>query len=142
MRSNVEKISDINRLIEDYKAEAELINRNQALLGWEVTPFAKLTEIVTAKDPYEKLWNTAWSFYTSSERWINGAFRGLNAEAIGEEVGETKRRRHFEQVIRENNMTIDVLGSKYVANIAQVAEDFGRSSRSTTCGRYDEESNR
>ena len=86
MRSNVEKLSDINRLIEEYRAEADLINRNQALLAWEVTPFTKLAEIVVAKDPYEKLWNTAWQFYNSCEQWINGPFLGLNAEAIGDEV--------------------------------------------------------
>jgi dynein heavy chain, axonemal len=86
MRSNVEKLSDINKLIEEYRTEAELINRNQALLAWEVTPFNKLTEIVTAKDPYEKLWNTAWQFFNSCEQWVNGSFRGLNAEAIGDEV--------------------------------------------------------
>ena len=94
MRTNVEKLSDINRLIEEYKAEAELINRNQNLLGWEVTPFTKLNEIVTAKDPYEKLWNTAWSFYTSCEQWLNGPFRGLNAEAIGDEVNDDEARRN------------------------------------------------
>ena len=89
MRSNVEKLSDINKLIEEYRTEADLINRNQALLAWEVTPFNKLSEIVTAKDPYEKLWNTAWQFYNSCEQWINGSFRGLNAEAIGDEVRST-----------------------------------------------------
>lgn len=83
----MEKLSDINKLIEDYRTEAELINRNQALLAWEVTPFNKLSEIVTAKDPYEKLWNTAWQFYSSCEQWVNGSFRGLNAEAIGDDVG-------------------------------------------------------
>ena len=86
MRNNVEKLADINRLIDEYKLENDTINRNQSLLGWEVTIFQKLIDIVSAKDPYEKLWNTAWQFYTSSEQWINGPFRGLNAEAINDEV--------------------------------------------------------
>ncbi len=86
MRSNVEKLADINKLVEEYKIEGDLINRDQTLLGWEVTSFPKLHEIMTAKDPYEKLWNTAWQFYTSYEQWMNGPFRNLNAEAIGDEV--------------------------------------------------------
>ena len=86
MRLNVEKLADINRLLEEYKLEAEQINRDQALLGWEVVPFTKLQELTAAKDPYEKLWNTAWQFNTSYEQWMNGAFLGLNAEAIGDEV--------------------------------------------------------
>jgi dynein heavy chain len=86
MRSNVEKLSDINKLVEEYKLEAEQINRDETLLAWEVTPFPKLHEIMTAKDPYEKLWNTAWHFYTSHEQWMNGAFKGLNAEEISDEV--------------------------------------------------------
>lgn len=86
MRSNVEKLADINKLVEEYKLEADQINRDQTLLAWEVTPFPKLQEIMTAKDPYEKLWNTAWQFYTSFEQWMNGSFTGLNAEAISDEV--------------------------------------------------------
>jgi dynein heavy chain len=86
MRTNVEKLADINRLVDEYKHEADQINRDQALLIWEITPFPKLQEIVAAKDPYEKLWNTAWQFYTSFEQWMNGSFQGLNAEAISDEV--------------------------------------------------------
>lgn len=87
MRSNVEKLADINKLLEEYRLEGDTINRDQSLLAWEVTPFPKLQEIMTAKDPYEKLWNTAWQFYTSYEQWMNGSFRGLNAESITDEVG-------------------------------------------------------
>lgn len=86
MRMNVEKLADTNKLVEEYKAEAEIINRDQSLLGWEVTPFPKLQEIIAAKDPYEKLWNTAWQFYNSFEQWMNGPFKGLNAETISEDV--------------------------------------------------------
>jgi dynein heavy chain, axonemal len=90
MRLNVEKLSDINKLIDEYKLEAELINRDQTLLAWEVTIFTKLSEIITAKDPYEKLWTTAWQFYSSYEQWVNGPFQGLNAEVIADEVCSKK----------------------------------------------------
>ncbi|CAF4857009.1 unnamed protein product, partial [Rotaria socialis] len=46
MRTNVEKLADINKLVEEYRAQGELINRDQALLAWEVTPFPKLQEIM------------------------------------------------------------------------------------------------
>jgi dynein heavy chain len=91
MRSNVEKLDDINKLLEEYKIEGDIINRDQTLLAWEVTPFPKINEIVAAKDPYEKLWNTAWQFYNSYEKWMNGSFQGLNAEAISDEVCYNKR---------------------------------------------------
>ncbi|CAF3510924.1 unnamed protein product [Rotaria socialis] len=94
MRTNVEKLADINKLVEEYRAQGELINRDQALLAWEVTPFPKLQEIMAAKDPYEKLWNTAWQFYTSYERWMNGPFLGLNAETINDEVQNMWRTIH------------------------------------------------
>ena len=109
MRTNVEKLSDINKLVDEYKLEAEQINRDQTLLNWEVTPFPKLQDIITAKDPYEKLWNTAWQFYTSYEQWMNGAFQGLNAEAIGDEVRRSNASEKDRRFLCEN------LGSKYVA---------------------------
>ena len=110
MRSNVEKLSEINRLVEEYRAEADLINRNQGLLGWDVTPFTKLAEISVAKDPYEKLWTTAWQWQNASEQWLNGSFRGLNAEMISDEVGPSRQSLASIQSRR--------LGSKHVANIS------------------------
>ncbi|CAF4568450.1 unnamed protein product [Rotaria sp. Silwood1] len=112
MRSNVEKLADINKLVEDYKLEGELINRDQTLLAWEVTSFPKLQEIVIAKDPYEKLWNTAWQFYTSYEQWMNGSFRGLNAEAINDEVQNMWRTVHKLQ----KSLT-DQVGPRRVADL-------------------------
>lgn len=99
MRINVEKLSDINKLVEEYRLEAEQINRDQSLLGWEVTPFPKLQEITAAKDPYEKLWNTAFQFYTSFERWMNGPFQGLNAETISDDVRRHQRAIHFSTLL-------------------------------------------
>ncbi|CAF0750041.1 unnamed protein product [Didymodactylos carnosus] len=94
MRLNVEKLADINKLLDEYKNEGEQINREQQLLGWEVIPFPKLQEIVVIKDPYEKLWNTAWQFHISFEQWMNGPFQGLNAENISDEVGNMWRTIH------------------------------------------------
>ncbi|CAF4055950.1 unnamed protein product, partial [Adineta steineri] len=112
MRINVEKLADINKLVEEYKSEAEQINRDQSLLGWDITPFPKLQEIIAAKDPYEKLWNTAWQFYTSYEQWMNGAFLGLNAELISDEVQNMWRTVHKLQ-----KTLTDQVGPRRVADL-------------------------
>ena len=91
MRSNVEKLAEISRLGNEYKAEADIINRDQNLLRWDVTPFPKMAEIMATKDPYEKLWTTAWQFHTSHEQWMNGSFINLNAETISDEVRRRRR---------------------------------------------------
>ncbi|KAJ3049383.1 Dynein heavy chain 7, axonemal [Rhizophlyctis rosea] len=67
------------------------INTEEELLEWEKTPFPKYQQTIELVDPYKKLWETASTFQTEYAKWMNGAFRDLNAEEVDASVGEMFR---------------------------------------------------
>ena len=67
------------------------INTEEELLEWEKTPFPKYQQTIELVDPYKKLWGTVSTFQTEYAKWMNGAFRDLNAEEVDANVGEMFR---------------------------------------------------
>lgn len=81
-------------LIEEYINEQESLNIEEKLLGFSQTEYPMLQQIITLKDPFDKLWLTFASFQTKEAQWTKGPFTGLNAEAISEEVQNNWRTMH------------------------------------------------
>ena len=48
------------------------INEEERLLEWEISPFPLVAHMIAFKDPYDKLWRTAYDFHAKYERWYNG----------------------------------------------------------------------
>ncbi|XP_076366412.1 dynein axonemal heavy chain 3-like isoform X2 [Tachypleus tridentatus] len=86
MIENVESLNHISSILKEAKQELMNINEEESLLGWEKTLFPVLEVIDQQKEPYDKLWNTALSFYNRYEQWYNGAFQRLNADDVREEL--------------------------------------------------------
>lgn len=51
-----------------------------------VTPYNEIAEMVTNKEPYEKLWSVAVTFHKEHDKWMNGPLLEVNAEVVEEEV--------------------------------------------------------
>jgi len=85
MRHNVETLTKISAALDEARLECEEINTEEELFEWELTQFPQLEAMTQAKDPYEKLWATAYHFAVISEQWMNGMlsiimqFKVLNA---------------------------------------------------------------
>ncbi|XP_022258936.1 dynein heavy chain 3, axonemal-like, partial [Limulus polyphemus] len=86
MIENVESLNRISSMLKEAKQELMNINEEESLLGWEKTLFPVLEVIEQQKEPYDKLWNTALSFYNSYKQWYDGSFQKLNAEEVKEEL--------------------------------------------------------
>ena len=73
MRQTVEVLLEkLSAALEEARLECEDINREEELFEWELTQFPQLDAMMQAKDPYEKLWNTAYHFSVVSDQWMNG----------------------------------------------------------------------
>lgn len=83
---HVNNLTEMGKQIEDYKTELDQLNKEEQLLGFEVSQFPMLQQIVTMKDPYDKLWFTFHNFQSKESQWLKGPFLGLNADEINEEV--------------------------------------------------------
>ncbi|XP_063446016.1 dynein axonemal heavy chain 3-like isoform X5 [Mytilus trossulus] len=91
MRNNTEQLAALDTNLVAARDELEGINDEETLLEWEQSFFPQLQQMFTMKEPYEKLWNTAYSFHQKHEKWLNGAFQDLNAEEIENDVGDMWR---------------------------------------------------
>lgn len=83
---NVQKLDEIEAITVQAKETANALNTEEELLKWELSDFPALQMIVANKEPYDRLWRTAFSFFTSHEQWMNGPFQDINAEKLEEEV--------------------------------------------------------
>ena len=72
MRNNTELLATINENLERARDELEQINKEEQLLEWEQSAFPNLQTMFTLKEPYERLWNTAYQFHQKHEQWLNG----------------------------------------------------------------------
>ncbi|ESO89088.1 hypothetical protein LOTGIDRAFT_210054 [Lottia gigantea] len=91
MKNNCENLKHLHECLEAARDELQAINEEERLLEWEQSSFPDLQLMFTMKEPYEKLWTTAYSFHQKHELWMNGAFQELNAEDIENEVGDMWR---------------------------------------------------
>lgn len=51
------------------------LNKEEELLEWEASQFPVLQEMIAYKEPYDKLWRTAFNFHNKHEHWLNGTQR-------------------------------------------------------------------
>ncbi|XP_075130611.1 dynein axonemal heavy chain 3-like [Leptodactylus fuscus] len=83
----VQKLSTINRRIQEFMKEKADINKEEELLGSEqIGTYNQIAEICKLKEPYEKLWTTALHFSTCYDKWMNGPLLQVNAEEVEEAV--------------------------------------------------------
>ncbi|KAI9354083.1 dynein heavy chain and region D6 of dynein motor-domain-containing protein [Zopfochytrium polystomum] len=91
MAEYLKKIKKLEGTIEELSTTIQQINREEELLEWDRTPFAKAQQTVELLDPYKKLWETASAFQTEYSKWMNGPFNELHAEGVDEAVGNMWR---------------------------------------------------
>ena len=72
MKNNVEVLSRLQVNLETARDELEGLQDEERLLEWDVTEFPQLQTMVTLKEPYDKLWRTAYNFTLKNETWTNG----------------------------------------------------------------------
>ncbi|XP_056430455.1 dynein axonemal heavy chain 3-like [Hyla sarda] len=83
----VQKLSTINRRIQQFIEERAQINKEEELLGVEqIGTYNQISEISKLKEPYEELWTTALHFSTYYDKWMNGPLLQVNAEEVEGEV--------------------------------------------------------
>ena len=94
MKDCVDKMHHLSNQLDELASDLEQINIEEKLLEWEQTSFPQLVDLIQAKDPYEKLWKTAFEYHTKSDQWLNGPFQEQNAEVIENDVQEMYRILH------------------------------------------------
>ncbi|KAK7493483.1 hypothetical protein BaRGS_00015194 [Batillaria attramentaria] len=91
MKHNVEFLDKLQFELEAARDELDRLNDEEKLFKWDQTDFPALHQLMTTKEPFDRLWHTAWAFHQKHDKWLNGPFQELNAEEIEQEVGDMWR---------------------------------------------------
>ncbi|XP_076804189.1 dynein axonemal heavy chain 3-like isoform X1 [Clavelina lepadiformis] len=87
MQKNVDKLAEMDKLLQAATQDLQDINTEERLLEFEESAFPILQAMFQFKQPYDSLWNTALQWHVKNETWMNGPFQDLNSEEITEEIG-------------------------------------------------------
>ncbi|CAB0007617.1 unnamed protein product [Nesidiocoris tenuis] len=118
MATNVEEVDVLVKVLEEDKINAEAINTEEQLLGFDVSPFTNLAQMVNNVDPFYKLWHTVLDFHQSYDKWMYGPFMGLDAEEIKDTVENM-----YKTLYKLSKTFFDVPGSKRVAETVRAKVD-------------------
>ncbi|CAB3991140.1 dynein heavy chain 3, axonemal-like, partial [Paramuricea clavata] len=118
MTKNVEKLDEIEVSVTSARDELEELNKEEELLEWEPSQFPVLQEMIAYKEPYDKLWRTAFNFHNKHEHWLNGPFSEVNAEEVEEEVSSMWR-----TMYKLTKSFSDVPGPKRIADSVKTKID-------------------
>lgn len=72
IKSVARELAELGATLEKCKTEAMDINNEEELLQWETTPYPQIQAVQLAREPYDRLWSTAVSYYDKHEQWMNG----------------------------------------------------------------------
>ncbi|GIY63283.1 dynein heavy chain 3, axonemal [Caerostris darwini] len=87
-RAAVEGLQYLHECLVEARDELAAINEEERLLSRDLTYHPNIPTMFAQKEPYEKLWTTAYDFFKNYEIWYYGSFAGLNAEEIRDKVDE------------------------------------------------------
>ncbi|XP_059139620.1 dynein axonemal heavy chain 3-like isoform X2 [Physella acuta] len=118
MKMNVETLTHLHENLEAARTELEGLQDEQKLLEWEITEFPQLASMFQIKEPYDKLWRTAYNFYLKNELWTHGPFKNLNSEEIENEVSEMWR-----TMYKLTKAFADQPGPRHIANSVKTKID-------------------
>ncbi|XP_055941760.1 dynein axonemal heavy chain 3-like [Argiope bruennichi] len=90
-RAAVEGLQYLHECLVEARDELAAINEEERLLSRDLTYHPNIPTMFAQKEPYEKLWTTAYDFFKNYEIWYYGPFAGLNAEEIRDKVEEMWR---------------------------------------------------
>ncbi|KAF6029438.1 DNAH3 [Bugula neritina] len=120
MKNNVELLDRLESDLTQARDELEQINMEEKLLEFEQTAFPQVQAMFQSKDPYDKLWRTAYSFTQKHEKWQHGPFQAMNAEDIDNDVNDMWR-----LMYKLNKTFSDIVGPRTVADkIRRKIEQF------------------
>ena len=117
MRHNVEALEKVSAELKEARLECDDINREEDMFEWEMTQFPQLEAMMQAKDPYEKLWMTAYHFSVVSEQWMNGNSLSACGTIFGLTRGWALDRLLYVFAAQSLTLTFDLLTLKITSSV-------------------------
>jgi len=91
-KKRAEQTNDLSNKLKEAQTDAEEINTQEKLFGWQQTKFVKLGEMISKLEPYLTLWTITSQLNSYWGQWMGGLIAKLDPEEIEETVGDFFRR--------------------------------------------------
>lgn len=114
MEEAVQQVEELSSVLLEDKRDAEFINEEEQLLDLEVSPYTSLQAMLSAIEPFDRLWHTVLAFTVNHDRWYYGPFATLDAEQVREEVELSWR-----TLYKLNKTLHDVPGAKRISEMVR-----------------------
>ncbi|VDP25782.1 unnamed protein product [Schistosoma curassoni] len=87
-------LDDFQADLERFTLDAEQINKEESLVGWEQTSFPQIVELKQQMEPFDNLWRTALAFDVCNKEWFESPYHTLNPNEIEQQITDMYRIMH------------------------------------------------
>uniref|UniRef100_A0A8D0KPK5 Dynein heavy chain linker domain-containing protein n=1 Tax=Strix occidentalis caurina TaxID=311401 RepID=A0A8D0KPK5_STROC len=91
MQQYLADLRALQKCIQEADETVALINKEEALLEWQLSDFPLLNDLKVEIEPYRKLFHLILKWQRTEKRWMDGTFLELNGESMEAEVDEFYR---------------------------------------------------
>ncbi|XP_050529641.1 dynein axonemal heavy chain 3 isoform X2 [Daktulosphaira vitifoliae] len=109
-----DEVKQLTNYLNEDLTIAKSINNTEQLLDFEITSYTQLHSMVSATEPFDRLWDIVRDFHYNYEKWLNGPFYQLNAIEIKDTVDNM-----WKNLYKLARTLQDYPGSKRVAEIVR-----------------------
>lgn len=80
------EVSDLANRLKQLKVQADLLNRREVLVGWDITDYKMIEDLQKQLSPYVDLWEVMSQYQSSSAQWKYGPMFSFNLENVENQV--------------------------------------------------------
>uniref|UniRef100_A0A663M9S7 Dynein axonemal heavy chain 12 n=1 Tax=Athene cunicularia TaxID=194338 RepID=A0A663M9S7_ATHCN len=91
MQQYVADLRALQKCIQEADEIVAVINKEEALLKWQLSDFPLLNDLKAEIEPYRKLFHLILKWQRTEKRWMDGTFLELDGESMEAEVDEFYR---------------------------------------------------
>ncbi|XP_064606960.1 dynein axonemal heavy chain 12-like isoform X2 [Liolophura sinensis] len=112
MQQYVQDVRALQKRLADVQEQITWINKEEVLFKYPLSTYPDVDEISSSVDPFYRLFNVVLKWQRAEKKWLDGAFKELNAENIEVEVDEYWRevykvQKVFNQKVKKMTMERD-----------------------------------
>ena len=83
---NAGRVEELQKELKELQAKADLYNSREGMFGAKQTDYGSIKKIADSLDPFYQFWTYAQGWRDGMDRWRDGSFTDLDAEAMDRDV--------------------------------------------------------
>ncbi|KAA3677673.1 dynein heavy chain, axonemal, partial [Paragonimus westermani] len=94
MIKSVQILDEFSADLDALTLESEQVNKEEALVQWELTQFPQLVELRRQMEPFDRLWRTSLEFDACNRNWLQAPYHKLNPFDVEQQISDMYKTMH------------------------------------------------